>query len=148
MSPVNRNGMYYFVLEYQQSRKAKDAWYQLIQLLKTSPDVRWKLLVHACIIGRTVLTRNCSWIGRVWEQNNYLPSHTPWFQAEVDLGCASWLVTRLESACETARCENRAYLVFGRFSIDMPFTDMASSRYWNIYIYILPKNGSASWMVW
>ena len=124
--------------------KAKNALDQLMQLLKTSPDVRRKLLMRACIIGLPALTRSCVWIGRVWEQSNYLPSPTPWFQVGVDLGSASWLVTRLGSGCESAHCENRPCLVVGRFSIDMPFTGMASSRYWIIYLSI---NDSASWMV-
>ena len=36
------------------------------------------------------------------------------------LNSASWLVTRPESGCESAHCENRASLVVGRFFIDMP----------------------------
>ena len=93
-----------------------------------------KLLVHACIIGLLALTRSCAWIGRVWEQNNYLPSPIPWFQAGVDLCTASWLATRLEYGCESTRFENRAFLVVGRFSIDTPFTNKANSRYWTIYL--------------
>ena len=42
--------------------RPKDASDQLIQWLKTSPDVRRKLLVHACIIGFPALTRSCTWI--------------------------------------------------------------------------------------
>ena len=61
---------------------------------------------------------------RFWGQTNYLKSPTPWFRAGVDLGAASWLVTRLESRCESSCCENRAPLLVGNFSIDMPFTNM------------------------
>ena len=57
---------------------------------------------------------------RVWEQNNYLKSPIRWFQAGVDLGAASWRVTRLESRCESARCENRAPLVVGSFLLTCP----------------------------
>ena len=111
--------------------KIKDALVQLIQQLKTSPDARRKLLVHACIIRLPALTRSCAWIERVWEQNNYLPSPITWFHA--DLGAASWLITRLGSSCESPRCENRAPLVVVIFSFDMPFTNTASCRYWIIY---------------
>ena len=124
--------------------KAINAIDQLMQLPKTSPDVRRKLLVHACIIGLPALTRNCVWVGRVWEKSKYLPSRIPWFQVWVDLGSASWLVTGLESDCESAHCENRSYLVVGRFSNDMPFTGMGSNMYWIIY---LSKNDSVSSMV-
>ena len=115
-------------------RGSKRCFISIVTVVETSPDVRRKLLVHACINGLPVLTRSCAWIKRVGEQNNYLPSPIPWFQAGVDLGSASWLVTRLKSSCESARCENRASLVVGSFSIDMPFTDMASSGYWTIYL--------------
>ena len=80
---------------------------------------------------------------RVWEQNNYLQSPIPWFQAGVDLGTVSWLVTRLESHCESARCEKRAPLVFGSFSIDMSFTNMVDCNSLMLQAgvepYILPK---------
>ena len=61
---------------------------------------------------------------RVWEQNNYLKSSIPWFQAGVNLGAASWLVTKLESCGESARSENRTPLIVGSISIDMPFTNI------------------------
>ena len=43
--------------------KSKDALDQLIQKLETSPDIRGKLLVHACTIRLFALTRSCAWIG-------------------------------------------------------------------------------------
>ena len=80
---------------------------------------------------------------RVWEQNIYFPSPIPWFQAEVDLGAASWLVTRLESACKSVCCENRPSLVVGSFSIVIPFTNLVeciSSMLWaGVERYILQK---------
>ena len=87
--------------------------------------------MHASF-GLPALTRSCAWIGRVWEQNNYLPSPIPWLQAGVYLGAASWLANRLESRCESTRFENRAFLAVGRFSIDTPFTNKASSGYWTL----------------
>ena len=79
----------------------------------------------------------------VWKQNNNLQSPIPLFQAGVDLGSASWLATRLESRCESARCEKRAPLVFGSFSIDMSFTNMVDCNSLMLQAgvepYILPK---------
>ena len=66
---------------------------------------------------------------------NQLSSIThPFVLGWVDLGAKNWLVTKLESGCVSARCENRTSLVFVRYSIDMPFTNIASSRYWTIYL--------------
>ena len=74
------------------------------------------------------------WKRRQWwefgNKNNYLQSPIPWFQAGIDLGTASWLVTRLESRCASARSEKRAPLVFGSFSIDMSFTNMVDCNLW------------------
>ena len=82
----------------------------------------------------------------VGEQNIYLKSPIPWFQTGVDLGAASWLVTRLESRCESPRCENIALLVVAMllFFIDMPFTNMVDCNSLMLQAgvepYILPKN--------
>ena len=71
---------------------------------------------------------------RFWEQNNYLKSLIPWFWAGVDLGAASWPVTRLESRCESAHCENRTSLVVESFSIDMPFIiNMVDCNSWMLH---------------
>ena len=80
--------------------------------------------------------------------NNYPKSRIPRFQAEVDLGSASCLVTKLESHCESARCVNRAPLVVGSFSIDMPFINMvdcnSSMLQAGVEPYIMPKSDSTS----
>ena len=57
---------------------------------------------------------------RVWEQNNYRQSPILWFQARVNLGAANWLVTRLESRCESARCEKRAVWYLEIFPLTCP----------------------------
>ena len=80
---------------------------------------------------------------RVCEEKNYLKSPIPWCQARVVLCAASCLVTRLESQCEGARCENRAPLVVGSFSIAIPFTNMvdckSSMLQAGVEPYIMPK---------
>ena len=109
--------------------KSKDSLDQLIQCLKTLPDVKWKLyedflhlqegvhglgfhphhaMIHPIVQVHVVNSRQAS--GREdndesWEENNFLPSPIPWFQAGLDLGAASWLVIRLESDCESACCK-------------------------------------------
>ena len=76
-------------------------------------------------------------------QHTYLKSPIPWFLAGVDLGAAACLVTRLKSHCESPRCENRAPLVLGSFSVAMPFTIMVdcnlSLLQAGVEPYILPK---------
>ena len=148
-STVNRYAIHYFVLEYQQSRD-KTRSRSVDTVVETSQDVRRKLFVHACIIGLPALTRSCVWTRisspscyvteksegtcgqfqtSIWKRkqwwefgnkNNYLQSPIPWFQAGVNLGAANWLVTRLESRCERARCEKTTPVVFGSFLLTCP----------------------------
>ena len=99
--------------------KSKDALDQLTKYLEPSPDVKGKLLAHACTTRLPVLTKSCAWIGlsstscyvtassiracgqfqetmmRFWEHNNYPPSPIPLFQSGVDFRCCNLLTCHL-----------------------------------------------------
>ena len=141
-------------------QRSKDALDQLIQELKTSPVVRRKLLVHACIVGLPALKRSCVWIG-ISSTSRYVTAiragvcgqfqtciwkRRSWWEfgnktiilnhPSLGFGAASFLVTRLESHCEITCTENRAPLVVGSFSIDMSFTNLVDCK---PSMYSLPK---------
>ena len=147
--------MQYIILFFNISAidKTKKALDQLIYLLKTLPDVRWKLLVHACSIRLPALTKSCAWIGLLstscyvttsslsacgqfqtsgwkrrqwWEfgKNSYLPSSIPWFQARADFMCCNLTCYQTEIWLWERPLWKKASLLAAIFSVDMPFTNM------------------------